>query len=103
MWRINIPTLMASFEEIATFPPIDAYRFEGPVLFIGGGASDYIQYGFKYLLILFDLLISRKTDHDQILKMFPKAEFQYIEGAGHWLHSEKPTEFLQHTIDFLNK
>ncbi|EFA05188.1 sn-1-specific diacylglycerol lipase ABHD11 [Tribolium castaneum] len=87
MWRINIPTLMASFEEIATFPPINKYKFEGPVLFVGGGASDYIQ----------------KSDHEQILKLFPKAQFQYIEGAGHWLHSEKPSEFLQHTVDFLNK
>jgi abhydrolase domain-containing protein 11 len=86
MWRINIPTLMANFEEIAAFPKTNDLMFEGPVLFIAGGASDFIQ----------------ESDHYKILKIFPKAEFYYIEGAGHWLHSEKPTEFLQHTIEFLN-
>jgi hypothetical protein len=43
MWRINIPTLMANFEEIAAFPKTNDLMFEGPVLFIAGGASDFIQ------------------------------------------------------------
>lgn len=86
-WRVNISTLMLNFDEIARFPDINNYKYEGPVLFIAGGASDFVQ----------------KTDHPEILKLFPGAEFKYIDGAGHWLHSEKPTEFLQHTIKFLNK
>ncbi|RZC40541.1 Abhydrolase 6 and/or PGAP1 domain containing protein [Asbolus verrucosus] len=87
IWRINIPTLLAHFEDIARFPKTENLKYDGPVLFVGGGASDFIQ----------------KSDHPRIVKMFPKAEFRYIEGAGHWLHSEKPSEFLKHTIEFLNK
>lgn len=35
--------------------------------------------------------------------MFPKAEFSYVKGAGHWVHSEKPAEFLELVTEFLNK
>lgn len=35
--------------------------------------------------------------------MFPNAEFKVIDGAGHWVHSEKPNEFLQICTEFLNK
>ncbi|KAG5874589.1 hypothetical protein JTB14_001225 [Gonioctena quinquepunctata] len=45
----------------------------------------------------------KKSDYPKILKLFPNAELKYIEGAGHWLHSEKPAEFLRLTLDFLNK
>lgn len=45
----------------------------------------------------------RKSDFPKILKFFPNAEMKFIEGAGHWVHSEKPAEFLQLTLDFLNK
>ncbi|CAG9815155.1 unnamed protein product [Phaedon cochleariae] len=45
----------------------------------------------------------RKSDYPKIIRLFPNAELKYIEGAGHWLHSEKPAEFLKITLDFLNK
>ncbi|KAI4454903.1 alpha/beta hydrolase family [Holotrichia oblita] len=86
-WRVNLPVLMASFSHLAVFPEAPHNTFGGPVLFVAGGSSDFIQ----------------KTDHPQIVKIFPNAEFQYIEGAGHWLHSEKPAEFLRLCLDFLNK
>ncbi|XP_017782024.1 PREDICTED: protein ABHD11 [Nicrophorus vespilloides] len=86
-WRINIQALVANFKNnIAAFPSTNDLTFGGPVLFVGGGASDYIQ----------------KNDHRQIKKIFPAAKFHYIDGAGHWLHSEKPAEFLKTTLDFLN-
>ncbi|KAJ8953715.1 hypothetical protein NQ314_007325 [Rhamnusium bicolor] len=45
----------------------------------------------------------RKSDYPNILKLFPNAELKFIEGAGHWLHSEKPAEFLNITLEFLNR
>lgn len=44
----------------------------------------------------------REDDHEGILKLFPKSEFKYVEDAGHWVHSEKPVEFLDLVCKFLN-
>lgn len=38
-----------------------------------------------------------------IRKIFPKAEFAYIRDAGHWVHSEKPEEFLKLVTSFIQK
>ncbi|VEN53245.1 unnamed protein product [Callosobruchus maculatus] len=86
-WRINIPALMKNFNNIARFPMVNDVHYDGPVLFVAGGHSDFVQ----------------KSDYPKIQKLFPNAELTYIEGAGHWLHSEKPSEFLKITLDFLNR
>ncbi|KAJ8984150.1 hypothetical protein NQ317_017801 [Molorchus minor] len=83
-WRFNINSILNNFDNISTFPEVHNSVFEGPVLFVGGSKSDYIQ----------------KSDFPKIVKLFPKAELKFIEGAGHWVHSEKPTEFLKLTLDF---
>ena len=41
------------------------------------------------------------SDHPEILERFPRADFQYIEGAGHWVHAQKPAEFLDIVLDNL--
>ena len=48
-WRINLDALEANFNSgVAQFPNVCGLRFDGPTLFIAGGRSDYIQYGFCY-------------------------------------------------------
>ncbi|CAG9763205.1 unnamed protein product [Ceutorhynchus assimilis] len=86
-WRLNVPVLEQSFNNIATFPELNSATYNGATLFIGGGISDFLP----------------KSDFPKIQKLFPKAELKYIEGAGHWVHAEKPNEFLKLTLDFLNK
>jgi len=77
-WKINIDTIHKAFKEsIAVFPEIHN-SFDRPTLFIGGAESDYIPV----------------SDHDQILEQFPRARFEYVQGAGHWVHSQKPAEFM---------
>ena len=59
--------------------PIGYHRrnFEGPTLFLSGGASDYVR-----------------PEHRPTIKaLFPSARFAKLPGAGHWLHAEKPREF----------
>jgi pimeloyl-ACP methyl ester carboxylesterase len=56
---------------------------------------------FKFAVFLF--LSCRKEDHAAILKYFPKAEFHYIADAGHWLHAEKPQQFLEIFLDCIGK
>ncbi|XP_066262121.1 sn-1-specific diacylglycerol lipase ABHD11 isoform X2 [Euwallacea similis] len=86
-WRVNIPTLVRHFQEIAKFDIVEGLQYKGDTLFIGGAKSDYIP----------------RSDYPKILQLFPKAELKYIEGAGHWVHAEKPNEFLKITMEFLNR
>ncbi|KAJ8680874.1 hypothetical protein QAD02_016661 [Eretmocerus hayati] len=87
-WRINLPVLEDSFStRIAEFPREKDRTFNGPTLFIGGTESDYIT----------------EKDHPFIRKIFPTAKFHYITGAGHWVHADKPVEFLETLTAFVNE
>ncbi|XP_066597320.1 sn-1-specific diacylglycerol lipase ABHD11 isoform X2 [Prorops nasuta] len=87
-WRINIPALEKSFStQIAVFPNVGEKKYLGPTLFIGGSKSDFI----------------RTTDHEAIKNLFPSAQFTYIQDAHHWVHADKPAEFLDTLINFTNK
>ena len=73
---------------IRTFPNDDFSEeqvYNGSSIFIGGADSEYIPV----------------SDHPDILEKFPQATFEYIEGAGHWVHSQKPNEFLEVLLKFL--
>jgi pimeloyl-ACP methyl ester carboxylesterase len=74
-WRLNLPALEAAMPDILGFPEL-AGRFEGPALFLSGGASDYVL-----------------AEHrPRIRALFPHATFVKIPEANHWLHAEKPRE-----------
>lgn len=83
--RVNLQVLRDKMDEIGAPLPNGAL-YEGPVLFLKGGASDYVTEG--------DLPLIRKH--------FPHATVQALEGAGHWLHAEKPGAFLKTSLEFLN-
>jgi esterase len=84
-WRLNLDTLARHMPDIMTFPQTTA-QWQGPVLFLSGGESDYV----------------RREDREITLARFPKARFAKIPGAGHWLHAEKPREFEANARAFLN-
>lgn len=76
-WRLNLPVIDQSYADLSAAPEGDG-PYEGPVLFIKGADSAYIQ-----------------TRHrDAIAKLFPNADLKVIEGTGHWLHAEKPDTFV---------
>jgi len=80
-WKINVDGIHQAFtKEIAqiTFPDYCSPSYDGPCLFVGGADSDYIPV----------------SDHDEIKETFTTAEFVYIQGAGHWVHSQQPAAFL---------
>ncbi|MCH2249863.1 MAG: alpha/beta hydrolase, partial [Cognatishimia sp.] len=67
--------------KIMSFPDISE-EFTGKTLFLSGSNSDYVL-----------------PEHRPLIKtLFPKAAFVKISGAGHWLHAEKPAEFIA-TVD----
>ncbi|XP_052864332.1 protein ABHD11-like [Anopheles cruzii] len=86
-WRINLESLERNFHSgVAQFPSLTGVRFEGPTLFIAGGRSDYVK----------------AADVPLIKTLFPNSEVTYVKDAGHWVHSEKSTEFSKLVLDFLN-
>ncbi|MEP4554495.1 MAG: alpha/beta fold hydrolase [Tateyamaria sp.] len=84
-WRLNIDVLAQNMPEILSFPEVST-TFEGPVLFLSGAASNYVDRSYR----------------PKILDLFPQAKFAKIPGAGHWLHAEKPREFEQNLTSYLN-
>lgn len=63
----------------------EADLFEGPVLFIRGGRSNYIL----------------EQDLALIKQHFPLAKVVTIPGAGHWVHAENPLAFQEAVDQFL--
>ena len=83
-WLYNLDTLEAEMPKIMSFPKVDAV-FEGPVLFLTGADSDYVQ-----------------PEHRAgIKRLFPASRFAKLPGAAHWLHADKPREFQQAVEVFL--
>ncbi|KAL0818192.1 hypothetical protein ABMA28_008701 [Loxostege sticticalis] len=88
-WRVNIPALKDNFQtHISSFPSnLRGLQYCGPTLFVGGSLSDYIG----------------KHDLREIQEYFPLADLVFIEGAGHWVHSQKPEKFLETVCKFLSE
>lgn len=84
-WRINLPVIDRSYGELSAAPEGKG-PFDGPVLFIKGADSAYIQ----------------SKHRDTIGGLFPHADLRIIEGTGHWLHAEKPDTFVALCRRFLS-
>ena len=83
-WRINLLAICENYTDIAA-APVFLNTYDKPCLFIRGGASDYIQL----------------DDQTTIANVFPQYELVTLDGAGHWLHAEKPQAFLAAINTFL--
>lgn len=83
-WRINLPVIDQSLEMISGGLVTEGV-FEKKTMFIRGSKSDYIL----------------DEDRDAIKKTFPNATLVTME-TGHWVQAEKPEEFVQVVLSFLN-
>ncbi|MGL1885354.1 MAG: alpha/beta fold hydrolase [Reichenbachiella sp.] len=83
-WKMNLPVLADNIEkigeELSRHLPIETGS-----LFIRGGNSDYIL----------------DEDWSSIEEIFENSELATIEGVGHWLHAERPSEFYDLIMKFL--
>lgn len=90
-WKMNLDGLQACYPSlIGWYNDIsltDFAQYKQATLFIRGADSDYVT-----------------ADHrEAIIKQFPRVQAKTIEGAGHWLHAQKPTIFNRIVSDFINK
>lgn len=84
-WKLNLDLFEREMPTVVGFPDIGG-RFDGPVLFLTGAESTYVL----------------PEHRDRIRALFPAARFARIPGAGHWLHAEKPREFVETVRVFLD-
>lgn len=78
-WRLNVDALLAGMDDLIGWPDeLSRETYAGAVLALYGERSEYAD----------------APARDALAALFPHAAFQAIPGAGHWLHAEKPAEFL---------
>ncbi|KAG0378897.1 hypothetical protein BGX24_002452 [Mortierella sp. AD032] len=83
-FRIPFETLGGSLEKLGQFdfvPGVD--KFDGKAMFIRGIRSKYIE----------------EKEMDAIRSFFPQARIESLN-TGHWVHAEKPEEFLKLVTEF---
>ena len=84
-WRLNLDVLSREMAKITGWPEGDLTPFDGDILFLSGGRSDYVL-----------------PEHRPSIKaLFPNAKFAKIPQAGHWLHADAPREFVESLKVFL--
>jgi esterase len=71
--RLNIEALQKNLGVLLDFPR-SPRSYPGPVLFIRGGASDYIL----------------DEDVSLLQSRFPDSRLETLEGVSHWVHAEQP-------------
>ncbi len=76
-WTCGLREIADALPGIEAFPAC-ATRYDGPVLALAGGRSDYVQ-----------------PEHRPTFRaLFPKVRFASLIRAGHWLHAEDPDGFV---------
>ncbi len=85
---INREAIKANYRYLGepNVPPSPGGHYPGPVLFIAGSESNYV----------------RAEHREAVLALFPNAEVKFMQGAGHWLHAEKPAVFNKLATRFLS-
>ena len=83
--RINLTSLAENSSEIGVSLP-ESLVYLGETLFLKGEKSNYII----------------EDDETQIKRQFPDIGVKEVSNAGHWLHAENPTKFLEYVLEFLN-
>ncbi|NQT62511.1 MAG: alpha/beta fold hydrolase [Candidatus Marinimicrobia bacterium] len=84
-WKFNRDALLEHYNDLTMNLGLDQ-SFLGSVLFLRGENSDYLESSLS----------------TEILQYFPLAQLQTIEGAGHWLHADKPDELSTLVLDFIS-
>ena len=83
-WKMNLPVLWENYDNVLA--SVSGEPFHKPTLFVRGSRSNYI----------------RDAEIPHIKTLFPQAEVVTIEGAGHWVHADKPGELLAVLKKFLS-
>jgi pimeloyl-ACP methyl ester carboxylesterase len=83
-WKLNLPVLQKNYNQLnAAIAP--GPTFPGPVLFIKGERSDYLN----------------EFDVPLIHQLFPCSTVKTVPAAGHWVHADAPDQLINFALKFL--
>ena len=85
-WKNNLDGLAQYYDNILVAISHSGTPFLKPALFIRGEASNYVT----------------EEDLVDIAMFFPAYSLMDLQGAGHWVHAEKPGPFAEAVLHFLN-
>jgi pimeloyl-ACP methyl ester carboxylesterase len=83
-WQPNLALLGASLEAIGGWPEVTAPPYRGPVLWLAGEYSPYVQAGHE----------------PEMERLFPAVRKVVVPGAGHWVHADAPDAVIAALLDF---
>ncbi len=85
-WRCNLPELKRFIQDRERFKIEDHQKYEGRTLFVAGGRSEYRVW----------------EKEEAIRQHFPAAQLAVIPEAGHWVHFEAMSEFVNVVANFIS-
>lgn len=85
-WRVGLREIAAGLEAIEGWAP-PAGRYDGPVLVVEGGRSEYVG----------------EAGRAAFRRAFADVRFAVLAGVGHWLHAEDPDGFGDVVAGFLRE
>lgn len=83
-WRFNLPVIERNILKIGQEITSDT-ACTTPSLFIRGAKSEYVS----------------NDDFESIKELFPYSIIETLDGAGHWVHVDKPKEFFNLASGFI--
>ncbi|KAJ2397974.1 hypothetical protein GGI23_003356, partial [Coemansia sp. RSA 2559] len=84
--RIPLKLLGDSLRNMMAWDAPDDLAYDGPTLFIAGAKSPYIK----------------PYAYPAINRLFPNNAIEELD-TGHWVHAEKPREFMDLVVRFIQK
>jgi esterase len=84
-WQMNLDLLGDHLSEIAGWPDGPLGTYEGPVLWLAGVGSDYVQSAYA----------------PAMRALFPRVRLVRVKNAGHWVHADQPAVFVAALRGFL--
>lgn len=78
-WRSNLANIGLAAHELYSFPEsLRSRRYARPLHVVAGSRSDFVE----------------RRGPSGFAPMFPFVEMEVVDGAGHWIHADKPTELV---------
>jgi len=85
-WKMGLKNIYDNYDNISSGELPEGKQYNGDTMFLKGEKSKYIQ----------------EKDKEEIEKYFPKAIFETIENAGHWVHADNPNAVVQAINNFID-